>query len=81
MQVELVCLAQFVARVHLLLENSRIPSEKHAEYCRAEYEPEYNHTNQNVAHPGSPSLGHPDLPLRLDPVDDQLPDFLFGRGS
>src|SRR5947209_6341193 len=21
---------------------------------------------------GSPSLGHPDLPLRLDPVDDQL---------
>jgi hypothetical protein len=51
-------------------KNSQIPSEKHAEYYRAEYEPEYNQPNQNVAHSSSPSLGHPDLPLRFDPVDD-----------
>src|SRR5947209_808697 len=44
LQLELVRIAQLVARVYLLLENSRIPSEKHAEYCRAEYESEYNHT-------------------------------------
>jgi hypothetical protein len=40
-------------------ENSQIPSEKHAEYCRAEYEPEYNHTNQNVAHPALPRSDTP----------------------
>jgi hypothetical protein len=45
--------------VHVLLENSQIPSEKHAEYCRAEYEPEYNHTNQNVAHPALPRSDTP----------------------
>jgi hypothetical protein len=59
LQVELVRIAQFVARVHLLLENSQIPSEKHAEYCRAEYELEYNHTNQNVAHPALPRSDTP----------------------
>jgi hypothetical protein len=59
LQVELVGIAQFVARVYLLLENSQIPSEKHTEYCRAEYEPEYNHTNQNVAHPALPRSDTP----------------------
>jgi hypothetical protein len=47
------------ARVHLPLENSQIPSEKYAEYCRPEYEPEYNHTNQNVAHPALPRSDTP----------------------
>jgi len=30
-----------------------------SEYCRAEYEPEYNHTNQNVAHPALPRSDTP----------------------
>src|SRR5437660_8008460 len=69
LQIDLFRFAQFawhavprrrrVAHVHLLLETLQIPSEKHAEYCRAEYEPAYNRTNQNVAHPALPRSDTP----------------------
>src|SRR5262249_24148639 len=72
-----------VARLAAQMLIGEDPSEHHAEYCPAEYEAEYDRTNQDVAHPALrraaalalsivETVSFRRKALRLDPVDDQL---------
>src|SRR5882762_2275746 len=82
LQVELVCFAQFAwhAVASAKEGRSRSPSTREfadsfRETCRIlprRIRARIQSHQSKCRSSGSPSLGHPDLPLRLDPVDDQL---------